>query len=282
MQWRKDGTLPEAPPTPKADSSPATMVQDPSVSTETKTEPDSEPGGYKAKTAARISELLENQRKERDRADRLERELAALRQPAPPARTADSPTATADPEPDPQKYDDLTKYFKDQAAWAARDALRQRDAEVATRTQTQHIEAETARIREGWKAKWAAASEKHKDFAQVAGGPTQIPAGSLVDAWILEADEGAEVLYHLQKNPAEVTRILSLPPMKQAAALVKLGEEVTKVPPVKTITSAPDPAPVLGVRGADTISPVGRAVKQRDMRAYKEAANAADLAARGR
>lgn len=283
MEWRKTGTLPEKAPALEAESPTATVVQDPPVSTETKIEPVSDAGEYKTKTAARISELLENQRRERERADRLERELNALRQP-PPALTADSPTATADPKPDPSKYDDLTKYFDDVADWSARKALRQRDIEVSQRTQEQHAQANTERLRESWKSKWAAASEKHKDFAQVVGGQTEIPAGSLVDAWILEADEGAEVLYHLQKNPAELSRILALTstPMKQAAALVKLGEQVTAVPSVKTITSAPDPAPTLGVRGADTLSDVGRAVKKRDVRAYREAQNALDIAAKGR
>lgn len=278
MEWRKTGTIPTPKdPAPLAASPAATPVEGQAVSTETTIEPASEPGDYKTKTAKRINELLEGQTREKERADRLERELGLLRQPRVSQPIVAQPIA-GDPEPDPTKYEDLTKYFKDQAQWAARDMLRQRDVETAQHSHDQQVAADTARIRTEWDRKWKAGVAKHKDFADIAGAPTEIPQGSLVDAWILEADEGAEVLYHLQKNPADVRRILALPPLKQAAELVKIGEKTTAVPPVKIVTSAPDPSPTLGVRGADTGTEAERAIRKKDPKAYIAAKNREEMA----
>ena len=124
----------------------------------------------------------------------------------------------------------------------------------------------------------------HTDFEAVAFAPFkagfEIPMGSAMDAWILESDHGAEVLYALQKNPAEIKRLLALGPIAQTRALVQLEDTAIAARTVKTKTTAPDPGPVLGVRAGDPASPVARALKSRDVSAYIREKNREEIAAR--
>ncbi len=284
-EWRKDGKLPTQDKTSAAPADSATATSEPSqtASTEAPAQAASEPADMKAATAKRFSELLEKNRRSDERADRLERELAALRQPPTFAKPAAPQAATADdPEPDPAKYDDLTKYFKDQAAYASRQAVKAYAAEQQSRAQAVHVDAETQRKEQNWTERVTAAT-KHKDF-DAAAIAKQIPANSLVDAWVGENEvaTAGELLYYLQKNPAELQSILQMPVMQQARALVDLEKKVTKQPTVKLISTAPDPSPTLGVGVNNTMDEVTRAVKNKDPRAYREAANARDLANRRR
>lgn len=279
LEWRKTGTMPAKDPTPHADPSTATEVKELPVSTEMTAQPASEPGDYKTKTAKDIQRLLERASKAEERAARVERELMAMR-----TRPADASTATSDPEPDVTKYDDLTKYQRDMALWGGREALRLRDGEVSKRAATTHIEAETQRMRANWVDKWAASAAKHADFAEVVGGPTEIPEESLVHAFVVDKPEGTEVLYYFQQkaNRAELHKVLAMDRWDQVAHLKHLAEKLTAAPTKKMITTAPDPSPTLGVRGSDALDETSRAIKGKDVRGYMKAQNAKDLAARGK
>lgn len=286
LEWRKTGTVPKASAVP---ASPAAAPADQAVSTET-TKPASEPGDYKTKTAARISELLETSRKETDRANRLERELAALRQPRVDVKPAASSTATTgdDPEPDPTTYEDLTKYLKDQSAWTTRHILKTERAEIVARTQAAHLEAQTTAKRAELAAKWESTATKHADFLTVATGPTSWAEGSATDAFILEAENGFDVLYYLQKHPAEATRIDAMVKrdgtpdgVKQLTALALISEKMNVTPTVKLVSTPPDSGPVLGVRSGDTTDAVTRAVRKKDYKGYAAEMNRAEMAAKG-
>ncbi len=282
LEWRKTGTVPPKQDPARDAATPAAEPVAQVASTDAKAQPASETGDYKTKTAGDIQRLLEDRRRERERGDRLEREIAALRQPM-QTRQADSSTATADTRPDPTKYDDLIKFQEDLTDWKVREVLRTREGETAQRAQQMHVAAETQRVRADWVEKWGASAAKHADFAQVVGGPTEIPEDSLVHAFIVSEPEGTEVLYHFQKkeNRAELHRVLGLSKLKQAAELQRIAEQVTKAPTIKKITTAPDPSPTLGVRGNDALNESERALKKRDARAYIEAENRREMAAKG-
>ena len=92
--------------------------------------------------------------------------------------------------------------------------------------------------------------------------PTQIPQGSLIDAWILEHKSGPDVLYHLQKSPTDLHQLLQLPLMDQVEALTLLGQRLSGSPPsgaAVTTGAAPGPnaSPVIRpptpVRTASTL-----------------------------
>ncbi len=166
--------------------------------------------------------------------------------PPPPARAAASVPVKAagdDPEPDPTKYDDWTKYQRDLSLWGGREALRTANAEheQATRAETQRQEA--VRLETQWTAGVAAAKAKYPDFEAIAFAPTQIPKGSLVDAWILEHKNGPDVLYHMQRTPTELHAMLAMPLFEQVEALTLLSQRLSGSRTAAVVTGAA-PAPL--------------------------------------
>ncbi len=195
----------------------------------------------------RIAALTGAKNAAEERATRAEAELARLRtQHAPPAqiaqaeRTADA-AANEDPEPNPEdkKYEGnggVVKYVADQARWAARDearAMRQRDAE-STAT-AQKATAHKALI-DGFSGRVDAAKTKYPDFEDVAlktpakwldpKTGSALPGGEALDAFIMQDDNGAELLYYFHRNPAEVDALMGLPVLGQLKTLTLLSQRL--------------------------------------------------------
>lgn len=241
---------------------------------------------------ARIPELLRDRATEKERADRAERELADLRArhaqpPRPDARPAASSAAPAGlTAPDPTAFDYGTAdpaYLTALSAYTVQTTLAtERAAWEEDQRQTRARE-ESSRVITAFEGKAAEARTKHADFDAVALlAPTEIPQGSAVDLYILEAPAGAEILYHLQQaaNAGERRRILQLGPLAQLTELVRLGDRLTGAVPAARSTSAPPPPPTLSTR-ATPADPVERALAAGDSDAatgaYIRAQNARDL-----
>lgn len=299
--WRMTGELPSADASPAEDSD-ADLSTDadstPAIAAESAAPPvdavaDSSPVKL-SKSDKRFQELLADRAKERARADTLERRLAQLERASapPPAATpkidatpaASSAAADADPEPDPKdettypdgQYD--RKFYKDQSRWETRQLLREDRQAQAERQQQSRVAADEHRINQSLAEKIDAGRLKHADFDVVAFAPTEIIKDSPIDRWILESPEGAEVLYALQKTPAEIRRIASLPPIQQLRELAKFEHALGVPVPLKTISDAPTPPRTLGDRSASTADAASRAVRSGDTGAFLAAENARELA----
>lgn len=285
--WQKTGEL----PVEVKDESPAEIdtakPAEQATSTDVRAKAASEPA-VKDKTEQRFQQLLKERAQERERADRLERELAALKTPAPPVDAqpaASSPATADDPEPNP---DDLTKYpdgaydrkyFKDQAAWEARQVLKAERETAAKTAQQQKAEATAREKAKQWSERVTAAQAKYPDFDAKAFGPTEIEAGSPIDVWVMESEQGAELLYHLQTHPEEIRRIAALPAVHQVRELARLEDKLVPAP-AKTITDAPAPPRTLGDRTTANADAVTRALANKDPGAYIDEMNRRELAAR--
>jgi len=289
-EWRQTGDF----PAPKVVASPAaTPAATPESAQAASTDATSEPGSdpvYKEKTAKRINELLEaKDRAERRAAEQERRAIAAeTRQPQPPA---DAPPATSSPAPaglvkpdpdafaygtsDPEYLEALTEYKVAATLQKERDTWTkgQQEAEAA---------AQQDRVIAGFEERASAARTRHPDFDAVAlQSATEIPQGGPVDVVILEHEHGAEILYHLQKHADERRRILKLAPLQQIAEVIRLGDRLMAAAPAASSTGAPAPPTVLSTRPTQGDAVVS-AVKARDFGAYKRAANAEEIAARGK
>ncbi len=200
----------------------------------------------------RIRELTGKVSAAEERATRAETELARLRaQQAPAAqiakaeRTADA-AATDDPEPNPEdkKYEGnggVIKYVADQARWAARDEARQMRSRESEATATaQKATAHQAMI-DGFSGRVDAAKTKYTDFEDVAlKAPAKwldpktgaaVPGGEALDAFIMEDDNGAELLYYFHRNPAEVDALMGLPVLGQLKTLTLLSQRLASKTP---------------------------------------------------
>lgn len=164
--------------------------------------------------------------------------------PAEPSRPAGSVPPTAapspyppvkpaadDPEPDAEKYTDLTAWMRDHNRWSAREELRAARADYDQKQAAAQQQAEAQRITAQWRERVTAAKAKYPDFEQVALlAPTSIPQGSMLDAWIIEHKSGADVLYHFQKSPTELQHLLAMPVLEQVDALSLLSQRLTGSP----------------------------------------------------
>lgn len=167
-----------------------------------------------------------------------------------------APTVVADdPRPDAK---DATKYpdghydpqfFEDLADWKARGVYRaeQAKADAATRDR-QQFEAFSGRIN--------AARTKYADFDAVAlhaNVPLKLNAHGevtddapqshhIIDQWIKHSPDGPDVLYALQRAPAEWTRLLSgLGPIELVRELALIGAKETAPPPAPLASPGQQP-----------------------------------------
>ena len=153
-----------------------------------------------------------------------------VQRPIEPARVL--PVAEVKAKPKLEEFQDYGEYVEAVTDWKIGDARRQ-DREESAR---QH---EASRLAISWKERVDAAKAEYADFEQIALlNPTNIPQGSLVDAWILEHKAGAKVLYHLQKHSDELTTLLTLPLFEQVDALSLLAQRLTTRPLAVTTGAA--------------------------------------------
>lgn len=154
-------------------------------------------------------------------------EVAPLKSVASAAPWPAVKDAKDDPKPKADDFADWEEYSDARAAWVARQQLREAYAQAIEAHRQREVTTETARLAAQWKVSTAAAEAKYPDFKEVAYGPTQIPQGSIIDAWILEHRSGADVLYHLQKNPADLQRLVGLPMLDQVEELSLLSQRLS-------------------------------------------------------
>lgn len=162
----------------------------------------------------------------------LEEATAAIKALQPkPAEPPPAPVDERPQRPDRMKFDDpdayeaaMTTHLEEVGAWSARNAVREREAELtaqqqeaaATQARKQATEsAETNRRRavETWNQRRTTFIEKHPDFEEVAerdpadGGPA---INEIMGAVIMQHEQGTEMAYYLGQHPDEAARIAAM------------------------------------------------------------------------
>jgi hypothetical protein len=309
-EWRHTGALPETPEAPAkkseaktevAESSPAAKeVPEPKVekpAVEASAEP--APAGKEPKpkgAEARIKELLADNKRLQAEADELRKRplpaQAKVEEVAKPRRNdVDAKTGQAVFATD-EAYEEAVETYltaKVTANVTKANAKAQQDARIAEQNTI---------IEKRWQNSLKIATERNPDWATVVevdkDGKFQhaalksIKTNGVLDAWILDSEIGADILYHLAKNPDEITHIQSLSPFAAARELTKLEDKLSvaptpikdKEPPAESskplISKAPSPADNIAGKGTAPTDEVGSAVKGGDFKAYRRAANAED------
>jgi hypothetical protein len=194
------------------------------------------PEQKEAKRNAAFAELRTNAKKEKERADRLEKELQESRTRKPDSKPEEPKAAVQidDPKPtmkqfladakDGETFADVTeKYTEAVADW--RDRQRDKaakEAEINTRQQT---------AKQAFETKLNSARAKHSDFDQVTAYDHATNQGLALSApmrqFAIESEHGCEVIYELGKDQAEYQRIMALPLYKQMSALDKIEDRLS-------------------------------------------------------
>ncbi len=184
------------------------------------------------------------------------------------------------------KYKTWEEYEDDLLAWNTEKTIRALDERNAKLTEKQQIETVNKTIEQSWRERVEKSRELHEDYDEVAldakNGPgSLIQPGSIVDEWLMDSENGAELLYYFGLYPEELLKFAdvdknfgSTPTNRRAVArraLVRLEDKITassrpkekpesepeKEAPVKR---TPKPTTEVGGRGNKMPDPVLAAV----------------------
>lgn len=248
---------------------------------------------------------------ERERANRLERELADLKRGATPAAAAPKPAAA--PEPDGPAEPDFERDFESQVGgtyetygkavqafnrayhqWTQNTAAHEARKAAATEAQASRTR-DAERIVTGHldrEAAFAATTPDYfdKTLALREALDAGLKAGAPLTLPLLESPMSAQLIVHFAEHPDDLTRIGQLGLTNLPAALRELGKLEAKyesagaspaapaAPLKKTLSTAPEPPTMLGTRSAEPANQKDAALKRKDVSAYMREADREDLA----
>jgi hypothetical protein len=188
-------------------------------------------------------------------------------------------------EPDIKNYTnetgqvDWVKFQKDTSTFAAKQAV----AEERARQAQERGEAEQAEAAARVKANADKARKAHPDFDKVMSSIANTDADRVpqfVLNYIFESETGAEIAYHLAKNPEESKRIAQLKPILGLAELGKLADTLSKpanpnngataaTPPARERGGAPPPITPLSGSGSGSVNTDPAKMSFKELRAYE-------------
>ena len=148
-------------------------------------------------------------------------------------------------EPERESFKDDESFSKAQLEYLAEQRAEEK---LRERERLQHAE----RVQESFMEKAEKAAERYPDFQAVVSNPT-LPINESMAEFIAESDQGADIAYHLGKNPTKAAQIAQMSPVKAARELAKLESELATKPKA-TPSKAPDPIRPVGQRGAPSSS----------------------------
>lgn len=262
-----------------ADSSPASTDDQPAASSPADADP---PRTDKRATEHRIPELLTDRAQWRERAERAEREIAALK----PPRTSDVPKAVPSPatvEAEFPEFDAwLAKPGNDGKSYTQyqRAFFRHEFEQAQADTAKQSFEAATKQDFETRLTAYKKSAETfiadHEDYWTVVAPITTLPPTPLTEALgdvILRSANPPALLYKLGTDSETWAKLLTLP---ERLAVYELGKiEAALSAPEKSkppsFTRAKEPPTTLGRRSADPTDALEAAVANDDVAAYREA-----------
>lgn len=242
----------------------------------------------------RITKLAKARDAEKDRADRVERELHDLRsRQAPPPQ---QPSAQADTRPKPTLKDFPLEKFKDEddpyiaQSAALAEAVsdwkwEQREAAAAQSRQREQADQDTARTVAAHDTRVTEAKARIPDYdavVQAASYPRTPATPDLLDL-VFKSDVSADMAYHLAKH-GETTKRLLASPSRDALVLafaevqadVKAALKATKEPAAPhKVTAATEPAqPVTATAASGAVlrnplQDAGTSIDLDEVRAFK-------------
>lgn len=190
----------------------------------------------------RISELTHKRRDAETRALRAEQEAADLRKRL--EEQAKGETKGAPKLEDFESYDD---YLRASVRWETAETVKRERERQAEESRRAGEEARSAALREEWAAKADMARTKYNDFDAVALNQNLPVSQPMLDA-ILDSDLGAEIAYHLGKNPDVALRLSQMHPVSVAREIGRLEVQLQNQPQPPKATSAPAPINPVGSR----------------------------------
>ena len=181
------------------------------------------------------------------------REIEQLREQIAKQSVVEKPVeklSSDDPEPDVEKYDSLTDFYKEHSRWAARQEVKEfQKKQEAKSQQEKQLTEQQKRVSE-FQSKGAEFAKSVDDYQDAIDDVSDVIVSPGLQEALLDSDNGHEILYHLAKNKDELLRINKLSLVAQAREIGKWEAKISKEekPEVKTKTAAPPPPKPVGTK----------------------------------
>jgi len=280
VRWRNTGELPEKQPSAAAaEEEPSQAKTEPNSETVDQQEPAEEEEDEAGDETAQTKRPGARQR----RIDRLTKELDELRQQVeqqrqqqPPEKKAAAPAEPAG-KPKLANFETLEAYQEALTDWKL-DQREQKSQQEAANKKAQEA---AEQLQRDWSAREKAARKAHPDYDNVID-TVEAPTGPGVLAArqaMLEDEAGAEILYYLGKNPAELKRIAALSPIGAVKEIGKLSAILGKSSQVPVngkpaVSTAPRPPSPVSRLGKTTTDSIDDPEVQRDYKRWEKARRA--------
>jgi hypothetical protein len=217
-----------------------------------------DPEKSKDKLNKRFDKVTQRAKQAEAEAQELREKLKSYEARVNPEQQAQKPVVEGKPQA--SQFNDAFEYAEALAEWSAENALKQRDAEEASR-KAQETEAKKM---ESWNKKLEKAKEEMPDFDRIVQSSDVVVSDEIKKA-ILESDVGPQVLYALASDEDFARKLTEMDSVKALKEIGKLEakfeakeEKPSKVEKKKEIVSsskAPEPIRPLsgGKVGADIL-----------------------------
>lgn len=196
---------------------------------------------------SRWQRLKDARQRDRERADRAERELADVRsQQANRAPTTEDAIKAevarrVGPEPEAKDFPDIFAHERAQREWDVRRVLAENEVKGEARSAEASREAAVRHIVRDHNERVEAFRSEVSDYDQViAAEGAKLDIAPALEMPILESSDSARLIYHLCKNPALVRELNALPPSQALRRLGQIEGGLSR-PQRKTTTTAPAP-----------------------------------------
>ncbi len=179
----------------------------------------------------------------------------------------DQPATQQAGKPKPEDFEDHDTYVDALTDWKLDQKLKERDG----KTREAELRTEQQKQVTTFQERVNQARTQYEDFDEVMEDAEDVPLSAAVQEVLLNSEQGAELMYTLAKDKAELLRICKLSPIQAAKELGKIEAKLTKqaetsekpAAQAKT-TQAPKPIAPVGTKSS------GAATKSPDEMSYQE------------
>jgi hypothetical protein len=176
-------------------------------------------------------------------------------------------------EPKLENFGTIDEFLSAHREWAKNEGFKQATEEAKKQFEQQQATERLKAVKAQIDAREAQARTKYKDYDDIVSPFAPILMGNPVLAeYIASEDMGAEVAYHLARNPAVLEELSGLSEFAAGRKLLELEARLKAPPPPKPVTNAPDPIKPVGARETVTKT-LGDLAQSDDAGAYIKKAN---------
>lgn len=221
-------------------------------------DPPDDAGGKRRRADERIKELADERTAAIEYGNYWREQATAHLQkpPDPPPAAAKTAAPKLSDFPAGDGQFDAIKWSEAVVTWNEQ----QIDARVEQRLSKADQAREAVTVANSWQGRVDAFAATHPDFAAVTGNP-RLPIDKPMADAIQRSELGADIFYHLGKNPHEAARIARGTPQQQREAIIRLEGRVEALrgapapkPAARARTAAPPPPTALRPAGGSDVN----------------------------